>query len=308
MGFMTGPEWIRTAAGLRALVAHRPKGVTIPQAVALALRMGDPEVAWVELHDTLFSDDSALRESERVVRSWLDQDFQIVTVLDDNYPSPLRNVHDAPPFLFYRGDLSIIEADGFSVVGTREITPGGASMAREVVEYLVNAEIPVISGLARGVDQVAHTTTLTRGGTPIGVIATPITGPYTPMATRDLHEEVARRGVLVSQFEPGTRVHKGSFLQRNATMSGLGAGTIIIEASERSGTRAQANNAMDHGRPVILTDWVYNSTNWAKELADGSRPNVKVIQTSDNLASAIGFAQTLENPDLSVILAGLKAS
>lgn len=293
-------ERVRELAALHALVTHRPRNVTVPTAVAAVLNEGDPAQAWRSLHpDELVSSlDQHLPASRDEVMRWVAQRVDVVCVMDEAYPRGLRAVHDAPPFLFYRGDLSVVESGGMSVVGTRAVTATGAARARDAAEHLCEINAPVISGLATGVDTVAHEATLAAGGVPIGVIATSILGPYTPAPNRPLHDKVANAGVLVSQFPPGTTTHKGSFLQRNATMSGLGLATIIAEAGETSGTRGQARDAMRHGRPVILAEAVAQGTAWGRDLADGTRSNVYVAHNSEDLRVAIQRVHTLAHPRL----------
>ena len=141
--------------------------------------------------------------------------------------------------------------------------------------------------MARGIDTAAHEAAIAAGGCPVGVIATRIAGPYTPAASRDLHEQVAERGVLVSQFRPRAHAEKHTFLVRNSTMSGLGIATIVVEAGEHSGARAQARLAMEHGRPVLLTRSVIDTTKWGRELADGTRSNVFPVGSLDDVQAAL---------------------
>lgn len=300
---------IETTAALHALVAARPRGITIAMAVSAALESGDPGDAWRELHgeELISTLDVHLPAAREEVLRWVSDGVNFVSILDEEYPYRLRSVHDAPPFLFYRGDLKVVDLGGMSVVGTRAVTTDGAARARDAAEQLSALGAPVISGLATGVDAAAHEATLAVRGLPVGVIATSIVGPYTPAPNRALHEKVAARGVLISQFPPGKATHKGSFLQRNATMSGLGTATIVAEAGETSGTRGQAANAMNHGRPVILARSVAENTEWGRALADGRRSNVLVAGTSDELRDAIRRVHGLAHPDLNRLEALLRA-
>ena len=199
-------------------------------------------------------------------------EFGLITVLDAEYPLALRGIHQMPPLLFVRGRLRADEV-GVSVVGSRKATQRGLSVAARVAEGLAQREIAVISGLAEGIDGAAHEATLRVGGRPIGVIGTGINRVYPP-AHRELHDRVAAAGALVSQFLPDAPPTKQSFPMRNVTMSGLGRASIIVEASEHSGTRVLARAAVAHGRPVILTDFVVAATKWGQAIKD--RPGVYV--------------------------------
>lgn len=280
----------RDAAMLLALITDRPKGVSIPATVAEVLASDDVTEVWSARHPAdLFGEsaDSRLLAASRQLDAWSRAGIRYVSILDSEYPQRLRTVHDAPPFLFYRGSLAAARSGGISVVGSRGASEQGLTRAREVARHLVTEGIPVISGLARGIDAAAHEATLQAGGTPVGVIATGIAGPYTPASTRRLHEAVASAGALVSQFRPDAHAMKHTFIQRNATMSGIGLATFVIEAGENSGARAQARLAMQHGRPVILTDVVATGTEWGRALADGTRGNVYVAGSLTEAAEAV---------------------
>ena len=147
-------------------------------------------------------------------------EFDLVTVLDAEYPVALRGIHQMPPLLFVKGRLRPDEV-GVSVVGSRKASQGGLSVAAHVAEGPAARGISVISGLADGIDGAAHQATLRAGGRPIGVIGTGINRVY-PARHRELHERVAAAGALVSQFLPDAPPTRQSFPMRNVTMSGLG--------------------------------------------------------------------------------------
>ncbi len=175
-----------------------------------------------------------------------------------------------PPILFTRGRADL-EHRGVSVVGSRNASAEGLRAAGYLAEGLVDRGVPVLSGLAEGIDTAAHVATLAAGGTPVGVLGTGIT-KVSPAKTRELHAQVAEHGALVSQFLPDAPPNKNTFPMRNAIMSGLGRATIVVEAGEHSGARIQARVAVEHGRPVILTDLVVKATDWGRHLL--GRPGV----------------------------------
>jgi DNA protecting protein DprA len=205
-------------------------------------------------------------------------------VLDAGYPLALRGIHQMPPVLFVKGQLRRDEV-GVSVVGSRNASQRGLAVAGRVAEGLVERGISVISGLAEGIDGAAHEAALRVGGRPIGVIGTGINRVY-PASHRGLHERVAAAGALVSQFLPDAPGTKQSFPMRNVTMSGLGRASIIVEAGEHSGTRTLARAAVEHGRPVILTDFVVNATRWGQQMRD--RPGVYVAGGITEVMDIVG--------------------
>jgi DNA processing protein len=131
----------------------------------------------------------------------------------------------------------------------------------------------VIAGLVRGIDTVAHRATLDAGGRTVAVIGTGI-GQVYPAENRGLQQEIAARGLVLSQFWPDAPPQKHTFLMRNATMSGYGLATVVVEAGQTSGAQAQARMAVEHGRQVILTDRVVAGNEWAQQLI--GRPGVHV--------------------------------
>jgi DNA processing protein len=133
--------------------------------------------------------------------------------------------------------------------------------------------VTVLGGLALGIDTAAHRAALEAGGRTVCVIGTGIGRAY-PAQNRDLQEEIAARGLVLSQFWPDAPPQRHNFLMRNATMSGYGLATVVVEAGEQSGSRAQARIAVEHGRPVILTSLVVDRNDWARALV--GRPGVHV--------------------------------
>lgn len=286
-------------AALLALLQERPAlageraGKTSWSTIAshVALR-GSALAVWQDLHPPTLDGmvDSALQQAWQQLSAWTDpaSGFDLVTILDAQYPLALRGIHQMPPVLFVKGELAAEEL-GVSVVGSRDATERGCSIAARVAEGLTERGISVISGLAAGIDGAAHEATLRAGGRPIGVIGTGITRVY-PVSHRELHEQVAACGALVSQFLPDAPPTKHSFPMRNVTMSGLGRASIIVEAGEHSGTRIQARVAVEHGRPVILTDVVVKATTWGQAMQD--RPGVYVacstVEVMDIVEEVLG--------------------
>jgi DNA processing protein len=274
-------------AALLALLDERPRLPGEPHraswseiALEVALR-GSASALWDETReltlDGMTDPDGLVAAAAARLAAWVDAGMTMVTVLDANYPAALRAVHDMPPVLFTRGSLRGDDV-GISIVGSREASSTGLSIAAELAEAVVGRGLSVISGLAEGIDTAAHEATWQAAGRPIGVIGTGINTAYPPTASsRALHQRVAETGVLISQFLPDAPPSRTSFPMRNATMSGLGQASIIVEAGEHSGTRTLVRAAIGHGRPVIITSRVVDGTDWGKRLVD--RPGVFVAAT-----------------------------
>lgn len=222
------------------------------------------------------------RRSVRLIRECLDQPQSLlrrvddeleaadrvgaalVTVLDDSYPANLRLIPNLPPFLFYRGEIAESDARSVAVVGTRQPSEEGTRRARRMASALAQRGVTVLSGLARGVDTAAHRAALDAGGRTVAVVGTGITKTY-PAENVALAEEIVERGALVSQFWPTRAPGRDTFPRRNVVMSGLGQGTVVIEASKTSGAKMQARLALEHGKMVFLVRSLVADQPWAKK-------------------------------------------
>jgi DNA processing protein len=209
------------------------------------------------------------------VAAWAAAGYRMIGILDEVYPSRLREIHQAPPFLFAAGEL-LADDPAIAVVGSRKASDRGLNIASSIATALAGEGVTVLSGLAAGIDAAAHTAALKAGGRTVAIIGTGINKQY-PAANRALQNEIAETGLLLSQFWPDAPPQQHNFLMRNAVMSGYGRATVVVEASEKSGARAQARMAVEHGRPVILTDQVVAANEWAKVLV--GRPGVHIASS-----------------------------
>jgi DNA processing protein len=235
----------------------------------------------VPAQGSLFETGSAdgLDEAARDLERWEQAGIRMVCVLDAEYPSNLRMIHQHPPVLFIRGIADERDVTSVAVVGTRQPTPRGIDQARQLATGLAASGIPVISGLAAGIDTAAHTAALDAGGRTVAVIGTGIDRVY-PAQNADLQEEIAAKGLVISQFLPGSSPTKASFPMRNAVMSGYALATVVVEATHRSGARIQARLALQHGRHVFLMRSLLEH-DWARDYAE--RPGVTVVETADDV-------------------------
>jgi DNA processing protein len=266
----------REQAALVALLRTRPGRASEAEITAEVRAEGSALEVWHRLvPDTLLDppgEPDALTAAARDLARWTDRDCVLVTILDPDYPARLRAVPQAPPVLFARGSLTP-DDPAVSVVGSRRVSAPGLALTAEVARGLVARGVSVMAGLALGVDAAAHRAALDAGGRTVAVIGTGISRAY-PAGHRALQEEIAARGLLLSQFWPDAPPQKHTFLMRNATMAGYGLATIVTEAGEQSGARAQARMSAGYGRPVILAAGVVDQNEWAQALA--SRPGVRV--------------------------------
>lgn len=259
---------------LVALLRTLSKGQRWATVTEGALECGSATALWEgKVGDALLPDPNlaaAYEQAEADVSSWAEAGCAMVGILDPAYPARLREIHQAPPFLFAAGELKA-DDPAIAVVGSRKASERGLGIATAIATALAKENVTVLSGLAEGIDAAAHTAALAAGGRTVAIVGTGINKQY-PAANRALQDEIAQRGLLLSQFWPDAPPQQHNFLMRNAVMSGYGRATVVVEASERSGARAQARMAVEHGRPVVLTDQVVAANEWAKVLIE--RPSV----------------------------------
>lgn len=176
---------------------------------------------------------------------------------DFEYPERLKDAKHPIEILYYKGNLDLLASRSVSVVGTRNPTNEGRARARKIARLLVDEGFTVMSGLADGIDAEAHRAAIEKGGNTIGVLGTSLNKSY-PKKNLDLQEQIAKNHLLVSQVPfyqysmQDYRRNRGFFPERNKTMSALSEATIIVEASETSGTLIQARAAFEQGRKLFI--------------------------------------------------------
>ena len=192
-----------------------------------------------------------------------------------NYASLFDSLTDveykyAPKELFYQGNLDLLTTERrVSVVGSRNMSKNGAIRAKILTEALVKNNIIVVSGLAKGIDTIAHETAIRNGGKTIAVLGTPLDQVY-PKENSVLLEKIKREHLAISQFPIGYPMGKRNFPMRNQTMALISDATIIVEANENSGTRHQGWEALRLGRQLFILQNVAEDPNltWPRQMLD----------------------------------------
>ncbi len=175
---------------------------------------------------------------------------KVLTYHDSDYPSRLREIYDYPPLLYVRGSLLPEDEWCLAVVGTRRATVYGRQVTEEIVADLARSKITIVSGLARGIDSVAHHSALDSGGRSLAVFACGLDTVY-PSENANLARSIIQQGALISEYPLGTRPRAENFPRRNRIMSGLSLGVLIIEAGETSGAMITAHLALEQNREVF---------------------------------------------------------
>lgn len=202
-------------------------------------------------------------------------DFSIINLYDKDYPEALKYISNPPYILFLQGDLSLLKKNSIAIVGSRKATSYGKFCARKFSMDLSRNGITVISGMAKGIDGIAHRTALENHGNTIGVIASGLNINY-PQSNRNLYEDMKKsHGLIMSEFYFDTPPLKYNFPLRNRIISGLSDGLLVIEAAKSSGTLITAGYAAEQGKTVFAVpgniDSVFSvGTNML--IKDGAKP------------------------------------
>jgi DNA protecting protein DprA len=207
----------------------------------------------------------------------------------DHQPSLLQgDVAQTPALhLYYAGDLSLLKRRAVSVVGTREVSDDGRARARKLARELATAGVLVVSGLAKGVDTAVLTSAIDASGATAAVVGTPLEKCY-PTENTSLQEQIYRQHLLLSPFGPGEPVYRSNFPKRNRVMAAITDATVIVEASDSSGTLHQASECQRLGRWLfILRSVVENpGVTWPKRFLSGS--NTAIVDQTFEILSKIG--------------------
>ncbi len=175
---------------------------------------------------------------------------RILSFEDAEYPGNLREIPDPPPVIFLRGGIVPEDERSIAVIGSRKASAYGVAVCARLVRALVKHGFSIVSGMAKGVDAAAHWAALAEGGRTLAVLGTGVDVVY-PKANGRLFETLRDRGVLLSEFLPGTGPLARNFPRRNRIISGLAMGVLVVEAAERSGTMITVRTALEQGREVF---------------------------------------------------------
>jgi DNA processing protein len=207
---------------------------------------------------------------------------------DPRYPTRLREIDDAPPVLYLRGDLASTDELAVAVVGTRRPTPYGRQVAEELSYQLAANRITVVSGLARGVDAIAHRAALQAGGRTLAVMACGLDMVYPPEHAK-LSREIAEQGVLITEQPLGTQPRGDYFPRRNRILSGLSLGVLVVEADIKSGAMITARQALDQNREVFAVPGSVFSPQSRGTNAAIQRGEAKLVLTVEDILQELNL-------------------
>lgn len=241
---------------------NQVKGIGAVRLRALLGHFGSLEVAWQAPVDALIAAGLSEKIAESVAQArsgdLLDKAWRLIeekqiTVLtweDEQYPRRLKQIDQPPPVLYVRGSIAEQDEWAVAIVGTRRVTGYGRQVAADIAEYLANNGVTVVSGLARGVDAVAHDAALRANGRTIAVLGNGVDRVYPPEHL-NLARRILEQGAVVSDYAPGVPPDAANFPPRNRIISGLSMATVVVEAGNESGALITATFAAEQGRDVF---------------------------------------------------------
>ena len=176
--------------------------------------------------------------------------YNFITINDDIYPECLKEISNPPLKLYYKGNLDLLKDERLiAVVGTRNPSSYGKLCCEYMVKKMTAANITIVSGFAKGIDSIAHKTSLLTEGKTIAVIASGLDIVY-PASNLSLYREIEEKGLILSEYEAGVKPFKSNFPQRNRIIAGLSKGTIVVESKDRGGSLITADLSLDFNRDV----------------------------------------------------------
>jgi DNA processing protein len=200
----------------------------------------------------------------------------VITWLDNDYPSRLKNIQQPPPVLYLRGSYTLQDNWAVAIVGTRRVTSYGRQVTEQIATLLARNGVTVVSGLARGVDGVAHQAALSTGGRTLAVLGSGVDQIYPP-EHRSLAEKIEENGAIISDYAPGTPPESANFPPRNRIISGLAGAVVVVEAGDTSGALITASFAAEQGKEVFaVPGGIYSpqSRGTNKLIVNGATPMI----------------------------------
>ncbi len=231
--------------------------------------------------------------------------IKIVTFSNKDYPETLKNIEDAPIVLYIKGTIQKEDRYAVAVVGSRKYSSYGKLAAEKLSSELSSMGFTIVSGMARGIDTLAHVAAINSRGRSIAVLGSGIDVPYPP-ENRGLMEKLAASGYVISEFPPGTLPERENFPKRNRIISGLSLGVLVVEATADSGSLITASCALEQGKEVFAVPGNINSAN-SKGTNDLIKKGAKLVQSAEDVIEELapvlkGYIRTREkaNIELSV--------
>ena len=217
--------------------------------------------------------------------------YDFITINDDIYPECLKEISVPPEKLYYKGNLELLKSERMiAVVGTRNPSSYGKLCCEYMIKKMSKANITIVSGFAKGIDSIAHKTSLLTGTKTIAVIASGLDIVY-PASNLSLYKEIEEKGLILTEYEAGTKPFKGNFPQRNRIIAALSKGVIVVESKDRGGSLITADLALEYNRDVyaipgdIFSEYSKGCNNLIRDAKAKSLSNIKELLEDYNWES-----------------------
>jgi len=284
------------------------KGIGSVRLQSLLNYFGDIESAWKASPLDMVAAGISAKLAERViqVRNSVDLDdymariekdqIRILTWEDTDYPANLKEIDQSPPVLYLRGEVTAEDSWAVAIVGTRAVTSYGRQVTEELATVLAHSGVTIVSGLARGVDAIAHSTALKAGGRTLAVLGSGVDKIYPP-EHRPMAEKIALHGAVISDYAPGTAPDSANFPPRNRIISGLSMAVVVVEAGDTSGALITAGFAANQGREVFSVPgmlYAPKSKGTNRLISNGAR----VLLNPNDVLEALDLTRNVEHREI----------
>ncbi|MBI5206275.1 MAG: DNA-protecting protein DprA [Candidatus Firestonebacteria bacterium] len=231
--------------------------------------------------DSILNNKNKISISKQI--SWIEKNnIKVLKLTDIHYPVNLKSIFLPPPILYIHGEIKDVDRVSLAIVGARVATIYGKVVTQTLCRELICSGITIVSGLARGIDSVAHQTTLDCGGRTIAVMGCGLDIIYPP-ENRALYKAVSENGAVISEFPLGTGPNKFNFPRRNRIINGLSLGTLLIEAGEKSGSLITAGYALEEGREIFAVPGNLTSKKSIGTNTLIKKGEAKLVQNADDI-------------------------
>ena len=187
--------------------------------------------------------------------------IELISIMDSRYPKKLQEIYDKPICLYVKGNVEILNSFSIAIIGCRNNTEYGEQMARKIVQDLVQKNVVTVSGLARGIDSIAHKATVEKSGKTIAVIGSGLDNLYPKENIKLARDIIENGGAIITEYPIGTKPEKMNFPARNRIISGISNGIVVVEAKKKSGTMITVDFALEQGKEVFCVPGNVTSKN-----------------------------------------------
>ena len=282
------------------LALHSIDGLGPIRLKALLDHFKDPKLAWEadlrKIRETgvpknvaeLLVETRKSLDPRGYAQSIKDMGIKWLTIFDDNYPKLLKEIYDPPVIFYIKGEILKQDQNAIAIVGTRKMTGYGRVVTKGFVEELVSAGLTIVSGLARGVDTLAHLSAIKNGGRTLAILGGGINNIYPPENIKLVTDIINGKGAVISEFSPDEPSMPGNFPARNRIIAGLSLGVLVTEAAEDSGSLITARLALEEGREVFAVPGPITS-NLSAGTSQLIKNGARLVTSTEDILQELGI-------------------